>query len=233
MANHDMINRVLNSCAATFNKNHTWKTEVHSAWSMKLQRVKDSDLYEACNVLCSQHFEYPPQGLLGLLVKEVECVIKQRGGLGLSGSSGRYNFCANCVQRDGVVEVSAWFLVLETQKVKHHNAIARCECEGSEAKYPRMGTWSDLETTMRHDGRIQVYSFHSTNARQPNLPLSIRNPDKYKALQQQIAIDEQNGKRNPYLWVVDELASNLPTNEPESIEEPISEEQYDPSWEIF
>jgi hypothetical protein len=233
MADPDMINRVMNSIAATFNKNHTWKTEVHSAWRMKLKRVKDSDLYDACNVLCSKHFEYPPQGLLGLLVKEVECVIKQRGGIGLSGSSGQYNFCENCIQRDGVVEVSASFLVLETQKVKHHNAIARCECEGSEAKYPRMGTWRDLQMTMQHDGRIQLYSFHSTNARQPNLPLSIRNPDQYKALQQQIAIDEQNGKKNPYLWVVDELASNLPTNEPESIEEPISEEQYDPSWEIF
>ena len=96
-----------------------------------------------------------------------------------------------------------------------------------------MGTWRDLQMTMQHDGRIQLYSFHTTSARQPHLPLSIRNPDKYQWLQQQIAKDEQSGKQNPYLWVVDELASNVPTNEPESIEEHISEEQYDPSWEIF
>lgn len=233
MADPNAINRVLNICASTFNKNNTWKQDVHWSWMKGLERVKDADLLDACHVLCAKTFEYPPQGLLGMLIKEIECVIKQRGGVGLSGSSGRYNFCENCIQRDGVVEVSAWFLVLETQKRKHHSAIARCECEGSIAKYPRMGTWRDLQMTMQHDGRIQLYSFHTTSARQPHLPLSIRNPDKYKWLQQQIAKDEQSGKQNPYLWVVDELASNLPTNEPESIEEHISEEQYDPSWEIF
>ena len=197
MANKHMLDIVLDMFAATFNKKDEWKTQVYPVWDAGLERVKDIHLHKAVLNVCMKKHQYPPT--LGHVLEEVKEVIRELGGTGMELKE--YKFCDDCVQREGIREVSAHFWGGATGKMKIHNCVARCTCHGASLKYPQMGTWKALHTKMMHDARITLKHWHMSDGRQPILRMQQREPHNYERMKRVQQERAHQGLPNPYMEI--------------------------------
>lgn len=194
MANPHMINIALDMFAATFNKKDEWKQQSYPVWEHGLEKVKDVHLHKAILNICMKKHQYPPT--LGHLMEEVKDVIRELGGTGVSIKE--YHFCDDCLQREGIREVSAHFLVIKDKQHKIHNCVTRCTCQGASDKYPVMGTFKDLQTRMMNDARITLLEWHMTDGAQPVLRMQQRQPHHYARMKRVQAEREKQGIVNPW-----------------------------------
>lgn len=197
MANAHMVNIALDMFAATFNKKEEWKAQVFPVWDHGLERVKDVHLHSAIMRVCMKKHQYPPT--LGHVLEEVKDVIRELGGTGMEMKE--YKFCDDCVQREGIREISAHFIVLKDKRFKVHRCVARCTCDGATSKYPQMGDWNSLYVKMQHDARITLKVWHMTDGKLPVLTMKQREPHHYERMlrvQKERALE---GKPNPYMEV--------------------------------
>ena len=75
---------------------------MYPVWDAGLERVKDKHLYKAILNVCMKKHQYPPT--LGHVLEEVKDVIRELGGTGMELKE--YKFCDDCVQREGIREIS-------------------------------------------------------------------------------------------------------------------------------
>ena len=197
MANPHMLNIALDMFAATFNKKDEWKAQVYPVWDAGLERVKDIHLHKAVLNVCMKKHQYPPT--LGHVLEEVKEVIRELGGTGMELKE--YKFCDDCLQREGIREISAHFWVGATGKMRIHNCVARCTCNGASLKYPQMGTWEALHTKMMHDARITLKVWHMTDGRQPILRMQQREPHNYERMKRVQQERAHQGLANPYMEI--------------------------------
>lgn len=195
MATDRMIEHALDMFAATFNKKDPWQSTVQPIWTHGLKQVKDKHLWDAMMRLCQKKHKYVPT--LGHVIEEVQEVIRELGGTGTTLKE--YKFCENCISRDGVVEISAHFIIHETGKTKIHNAITRCTCEGGSDKFPQMKSCEELYKRMEHDGRITLKAWYQTDAGYPYLPMQVREPHNYQKMLQYQSEAIEEGLPNPYM----------------------------------
>lgn len=198
MATSRMIDLCMNMFVATWSKKPEWKDTLFPVWEHSLKTVKDKHLYDATMRVVSKTWQYPP--VIGELLKEIEVVIKELGGTGITLKE--FEFCEQCIQREGVVEVSAHFLVHETGKTKVHNTITRCTCHGASQKYTQMKSCEDLYQRMQHDARITVKAWYQTSGATPYLPMQQREPVQYAKLQAWLQTPEAQQADNPYMKFV-------------------------------
>lgn len=197
MANKHMLDIALDMFAATFNKKDEWKAQVYPVWDAGLERVKDVHLHKAILNVCMKKHQYPPT--LGHVLEEVREVIRELGGTGMELKE--YKFCDDCLQREGIREISAHFWVGATGKMKIHNCVARCTCNGASLKYPQMGTWRALYDKMMHDARITLKVWHMSDGRQPILTMQQREPHNYERMKRVQAERALVGLPNPYMEI--------------------------------
>ena len=197
MANPHMLNIALDMFAATFNKKDEWKAQVYPVWDAGLERVKDIHLHKAVLNVCMKKHQYPPT--LGHVLEEVKEVIRELGGTGMELKE--YKFCDDCLQREGIREISAHFLVGATGQLKIHNCVARCTCHGASSKYPQMGDWNSLYVKMQHDARITLKVWHMTDGRQPILRMQQREPHNYERMKRVQQERAHQGLANPYMEI--------------------------------
>jgi hypothetical protein len=211
MATERMVNMAMDMYMASYGKKDDWKSIMFPAWEKALERVKDKHLYEAIMTLIQKVHEYPPQ--LGHLLQEVEYIVKALGGTGLQLKE--YKYCDHCLQREGVIEVSCHFLILESKQKKTYNTITRCTCDGAEQKYTQMKSVEELYHTMASDGRITVLAWHNTNSRQPFLTMQQREPHNYQKMLRHHAEQKAAGKPNPFMPVLERImngGTHVPNN---------------------
>ncbi len=223
MANPHMINIALDMFAATFNKKDEWKSASFSVWEHGLEKVKDVHLHKAILNVCMKKHQYPPT--LGHVLEEVKDVIRELGGTGVSIKE--YHFCDDCLQREGIREVSAHFIVIKEKKHKIHNCVARCTCEGASQKYPVMGTWEALQTRMMNDARITLTNWHMSDGRQPVLLMQQRQPQHYERMRRVQAEREKEGRINPWAKVAQDIIDGryVPDENPIPMTKPIDKPQ--------
>ncbi len=197
MANKHMLDIALDMFAATFNKKDEWKSQVHPVWDAGLERVKDVHLHKAILNVCMKKHQYPPT--LGQVLEEVKEVIRELGGTGMELKE--YKFCDDCLQREGIREISAHFIILADKRFKVHRCVARCTCDGAASKYPHMGTWDALQTKMMHDARITVKAWHMTDGRMPILSMQQREPQNYERMKRVQQKRAHEGLANPYMEI--------------------------------
>ena len=200
MATARMVEAALQMFGATFNKNSEWQAQVFPIWEHGLQTVKDVHLHKAIMNVCMKKHQYPPT--LGHVLEEVGDVVRVLGG---SATTIEYKFCEDCIQRDGVREVSAHFMIHKGNKGKIHNCITRCTCEGAELKYPKMGDWYSLQTKMMNDGRITLKNFIVSDAACPILTMQQRAPHHYARMLRVQKERAAEGKPNPYMAVAQSM----------------------------
>lgn len=194
MANKHMLDIALDMFAATFNKKEEWKAQVYPVWDAGLERVKDVHLHSAIIRVCTQKHQYPPT--LGHVLEEVKEVIRELGGTGMELKE--YKFCDDCVQREGIREISAHFLILADNRFKIHNCVARCTCDGASMKYPQMGDWNSLYVKMQHDARITLKTWHISDAKVPILFMKQREPHNYERMLRVQKERAHNGRKNTF-----------------------------------
>jgi len=194
MATDRMIEAMLSMFGATFNKNAEWQAQIFPIWKHGLEQTKDIHLHKAIMSVCSKKWKYPPT--LGHVIEEINDVVRVLGG---TVEERQYKFCDNCISRAGVVEVSAHFLIHESNKGKIHNTITRCTCKGAEDKYPKMKTCEELYKRMEHDGRITLKAWYQTDTTHPYLPMQVREPHNYQKMLQYQSEAIEEGLPNPYM----------------------------------
>lgn len=200
MANQTMVFQCLEMFGATFNKNKDWQGSVSRVWEASLEHVKDKDLWDATLSICKKNFEYPPT--LGVLLEEVEVVVKARGGTGISGN--QYNFCTFCEKRQGYVEVCAHMWVHEKKKMDYWTTMCRCDCDGASKRLPNAMVYSELYHRLYQSQKVDLIAWHTSSHKTPYLPMEVRNPERYQAMKERQAHNERIGKYNPFMTVVNE-----------------------------
>jgi hypothetical protein len=192
MANKHMLDIALDMFAATFNKKDEWKAQVLPVWDAGLERVKDVHLHKAILNVCMKKHKYPPT--LGHVLEEVKEVIRELGGTGMELKE--YKFCDDCVQREGIREISAHFIILADKRFKIHNCVARCTCDGASMKYPQMGDWNSLYVKMQHDARITLKTWHMSDGKVPILFMKQREPHHYARMLRVQKERAHDGRKN-------------------------------------
>jgi len=197
------IQHVMQVFAAHFNKRQDWAGIMENSWTAVLNEptLTDIVLIEAMNNLTTKRFDYPNQVNLSNYLEEIECIVKDNGGTGLTGNV--YKFCPDCEHSSGVIDTCTWYVKDGQEKVRSY--CCSCTCSGARAKYSKMLTWQELKQNAEQshmDGTIELVHFYHTSRSMKRLPYSITNPIHNAQVQARLEEDAKQGIPNPYLTAV-------------------------------
>ena len=201
------IQIVMSTFAQHFSKGKDWQGVMERSWAAVLLKdeLKDKTLIDAMDNLCCKFFEYPNSVNLSNYLQEVEALVKENGGTGLTGNT--YHYCDDCEYQSGIVKVCSVYIKNGEEYRKPTSC--RCICEGATAKYPNMMSWSELEEQgqlMHRTGQIELLHFYRTSRDMPTMPESIRNPEFHAKVLERLEQEGNDKLFNPYLWAVKGVA---------------------------
>lgn len=188
MATDQCIDETLQVISAVFNKTSQWRETVYHIWWKTFLPVVDRDLETALDAFCTRQYEYKPNNLLADFKAEVEKHIKLSGGTGLARNE--FVLCEDCIQLNGMREVVATFMVLETgeYKTKKDWKLA-CTCKGAQEMHPNSATYIEIEDRMKQDRRIHLKNFHFTHRGMPIMRQQYREPERWARNQRHFSND--------------------------------------------
>ena len=188
MATDQCIDETLQVISAVFNKNAQWRDTVYHIWWKTFLPVVDRDLETALDAFCTRQYEYKPNNLLADFKAEVEKHIKLSGGTGLARNE--FTLCEDCIQLNGMREVAATYMVLETgeYKTKKDWKLA-CTCKGAQEMHPNSATYIEIEDRMKNDRRIHLKNYHFTHRDMPIMRQQYREPERWARNQRHFSKD--------------------------------------------
>ena len=188
MATDQCIDETLQVISAVFAKGRNWKETVYHVWWKTFLPVVDRDLETALDAFCTKQYEYKPNNLLGDFKAEVEKHIKLSGGTGLSRNE--YVLCEDCIQLNGMREVAATFMLLETGEYKtKKDWKLSCTCKGALEMHPNAATYTEMEDRMKQDRRIHLKNYHFTHRGMPVMRQEYREPERWAHNQRHFSED--------------------------------------------
>jgi hypothetical protein len=165
MASPSTVSRVLNDFSTNFNKGRDYQQQMYGRWMTAFTNTPDLALEKGVQKVCEGLHQYPPT--LGHVVDSVKkCVTDLSGEYQIGVGKKKYNFCPECVDREGIVSTAAhyiWQVNDGTKKQgKYYWSIKDCVCgcEASLECHSKLRVWSERQRLLRKDKRLALITYN-------------------------------------------------------------------------